>query len=338
MIAVTWYDARNSAANDTAQYFGAFSTDFGASFGANFQIASGVSNQALSMAALKKADFGDYTSNAFVNGRLVPAWADNSNSTGDNPEGATNFDVYTAIVTAPAPAVPCSAVNATITFVNKWWLDVVIRAGNPVTHVVYTSTPSATTFAGVSGFAVGELIDYAGTLDAVGMCHAITMTVKPAPAPIIISPSALPAATIGLAYSAAISVSGGVAPTSITGVSGLPAGLAWNGTAVTGTPLVLGTSSLTVTAMDGRGMVQTAVSSLTVKLATSYTIQDQGQGAITSFGDHYIFVGGKMIIWDASTKFKLNGATQITVGMPARWKGKRDDASGVVLANQLEIN
>jgi hypothetical protein len=87
-IAVTWYDARNSPANNTAQYFGAFSTDSGATFGPNFQISAGTSNQANSVAALKKTDFGDYTGNAFVNGRLVPAWADNSNSTGDNPRAA----------------------------------------------------------------------------------------------------------------------------------------------------------------------------------------------------------------------------------------------------------
>lgn len=105
-IAVTWYDARDSALNNTARYYGAFSGDGGASFGANFAIAAGVSNAAGSTPApgFKKSDFGDYTGNAFVNGRLVPAWADNSNSTGDNPEGAANFDVYAAVVPAPAAA------------------------------------------------------------------------------------------------------------------------------------------------------------------------------------------------------------------------------------------
>jgi len=105
MIAVTWYDARDSALNDTAKYFGAFSSDGGTTFGLNFQIAAGTSNQANSVAALKKADYGDYTGSAFVDGRLVPAWADNSNSTGDNPDGATKFDVYAAIVQAPPPPV-----------------------------------------------------------------------------------------------------------------------------------------------------------------------------------------------------------------------------------------
>jgi len=103
-IAVTWYDARNSATNDTALYYGAFSTDGATTFSPNFPIAAGTSNQANSKAAAnyKKAGYGDYTGNALVNGRLVPAWADNSNSTGDNPDGATNFDVYTAIVQVEA--------------------------------------------------------------------------------------------------------------------------------------------------------------------------------------------------------------------------------------------
>ena len=97
-VAVTWYDARNSPTNNTAQYFGAISTDGGASFGANFQISAGTSSEAASIPALKDADYGDYTGNAFANGRLIPAWGDNSNRTGDNPDGATDFDVYTAAV------------------------------------------------------------------------------------------------------------------------------------------------------------------------------------------------------------------------------------------------
>jgi hypothetical protein len=271
MIALTWYDARNSAANNTAQYFGAFSSDGGITLGANFLISAGTSNQANSVAALKKTDYGDYTGNAFLGGRLIPAWADNSNSTGDNPDGATDFEVYTASVQAPVPPAVCGATNATITFVNKWWLDVIIKAGDPVTHVVYTSTPAGTTFQGVAGFAVGELVDYVGTLDSVLMCHAISMTVKPAPAPITISPTTLPNAVVGVLYSASITVSGGVAPTVIVSVAGLPTGLVWNGTQVTGTPTMVGTSTLSVIAKDARGVSQT--SSLTLNV-----VKGRGKG------------------------------------------------------------
>ena len=106
MIAVTWYDARDSALNNTARYYGAFSSDGGATFSPNFPISAGTSNQASSHAALKKTDYGDYTGSAVANGRLIAAWADNSNSTGDNPDGATNFDVYAAVVQASNTAQP----------------------------------------------------------------------------------------------------------------------------------------------------------------------------------------------------------------------------------------
>ncbi len=245
-IALTWYDARNSAANNTAQYFGAFSSDGRATFMQNFQISAGTSDQANSVPALKKTDYGDYTGNAFVNGRLVPAWADNSNSTGDNPDGATELDVYASVVVAPPPAAPCGAKNATVTFVNKWWLDVVLRAGDPVTHVVYTPTPAGTSFVGVAGFAVGELVDYSGPLDSMLMCNAATMTVRPAPMPIAVSPATLPNATVGVPYSAILTASGGLAPTVVTAITGLPTGLLWSAGQVTGIARTASGNTLTV--------------------------------------------------------------------------------------------
>ena len=94
-VAVTWYDARESPMNQSARYYGAFSSDGGATFAPNFPIAAGTSDAANSPSTMKKADYGDYTGSVFVNGRLLAAWADNSNSTGDNPDGATTFEIYT---------------------------------------------------------------------------------------------------------------------------------------------------------------------------------------------------------------------------------------------------
>jgi hypothetical protein len=102
-IGVTWYDARASATNTTAQYFGSFSSDGGATFTPNVRISAGTSDQARSVPALRDADYGDYTGNASAGGKLVAAWGDNSNSTGDNPEGTTNFDVYASVLQG-APA------------------------------------------------------------------------------------------------------------------------------------------------------------------------------------------------------------------------------------------
>jgi hypothetical protein len=57
-------------------------------------VSEGTSN---AIAAANGVQYGDYTGLTFHAGRFYPSWADNSNSTGDNPDGAlSKFDVYTA--------------------------------------------------------------------------------------------------------------------------------------------------------------------------------------------------------------------------------------------------
>jgi len=106
-VAAVWYDARrdlgtggagdtDGIANDDAQLWGAFSTDDGATFGANVQISAGTSNSHDSGNGI---DYGDYSGLAFYGGKARPAWSDNSNSTGTNPNGALHqLDIYTAAV------------------------------------------------------------------------------------------------------------------------------------------------------------------------------------------------------------------------------------------------
>ena len=109
-IAVVWYDARNDLGtggpgdtnglpNDDAQFWGTFSTDGGDSFKPNIQISAGTSN---SHDSGNSIDYGDYTGLSFCGGIAHPAWSDNSNSTGTNPDGALHqLDIYTAAVAAP---------------------------------------------------------------------------------------------------------------------------------------------------------------------------------------------------------------------------------------------
>ena len=106
-LAVVWHDSRADAGtggagdtdgvpNDDSQFWGAFSTDGGSSFTPNVQISAGTSNSADSGNGI---DYGDYTGLSFYGGVAHPAWADNSNSTGTNPDGALHqLDVYTAAV------------------------------------------------------------------------------------------------------------------------------------------------------------------------------------------------------------------------------------------------
>jgi hypothetical protein len=109
-LAVVWYDSRNDLGagghgdtdgvpNDDAQFWGAFSTDGGQTFTPNIQISAGTSNSHDSGNGI---DYGDYTGLSFYGGIAHPAWADNSNSTGNNPDGTLHgLDIYTTAVAAP---------------------------------------------------------------------------------------------------------------------------------------------------------------------------------------------------------------------------------------------
>jgi hypothetical protein len=101
-----WHDASlddGSGAYDTdgrrnsdAMYALSFSADGGDTWTAPQMISDGASNAAASHNGI---EFGDYTGLGFAFGVAHPAWADNSNSTGDNPDGVLNdFDVYSAAV------------------------------------------------------------------------------------------------------------------------------------------------------------------------------------------------------------------------------------------------
>ena len=117
-VAASWYDARNdhgipgqgsvdTTVNNDVQFWGAFGTPTaaGVSFKPNFQISAGTSS---ATSTQDQNEFGDYTGIDFVNGRFYPVWADNSNSTGDNPNGALGaLNLYTAAV--PADFTPPSA-------------------------------------------------------------------------------------------------------------------------------------------------------------------------------------------------------------------------------------
>ena len=109
-VALSWYDTRNDLGNggsgdtdgipnDDFQIWGTYSTNGGATFVPNFRISAGTSN---AVDANSFFDVGDYTHAAFVRGTFWPAWSDNSNSAGTNPNGTLHqFDLYTAKIPIP---------------------------------------------------------------------------------------------------------------------------------------------------------------------------------------------------------------------------------------------
>lgn len=129
-IGITFHDARNDSgsgagdtdgvANTDAQRWATASTDGGASFLANVKVSAGTSHENdLPGPGFADIDFGDYDTSTFYGGQLYSAWADNSNSTGDNPQGAlAQMDLYVARVTlssgAVTPAIGTTASPSTL--------------------------------------------------------------------------------------------------------------------------------------------------------------------------------------------------------------------------------
>jgi len=130
-LAVAWYDSRNSTNDVTAQVFATVSFDGGNTFAPSVQVSAGTSNVTVASSGI---DYGDYMTMDFVNGVFYPIWSDNSNSTGDNPNGAlSSLDIYTAAVTVtgtgggttplqplvlgPTSAHPTSTTGGTISIV-----------------------------------------------------------------------------------------------------------------------------------------------------------------------------------------------------------------------------
>ncbi len=91
-IAVCWYDARNSTTNTAMEVFCTMYNRyfFPTPIGPNLQVSA-----ALSPSSASPNQFGDYSGLAYFQGLAHPAWPDTSNSTGDNPDGTTTFDIYT---------------------------------------------------------------------------------------------------------------------------------------------------------------------------------------------------------------------------------------------------
>ncbi|MBX7223603.1 MAG: IPT/TIG domain-containing protein [Blastocatellia bacterium] len=113
-----WHDCRldngvvglgstDTTSNNNPHYFVTVSSDGCATFEPNLRVSAGCSARG---GAANGVDYGDYVGLDFTNGILQPSWADNSNTTGDNPNGTlSRFDMYTARVTVaaviPAPTV-----------------------------------------------------------------------------------------------------------------------------------------------------------------------------------------------------------------------------------------
>jgi len=117
-VGIVWYDARNDTTSQTVQVWGAVGTPTatGVTLSPNFDIQSSASTVftttpvtnpvTLLMSNVTTFNLGDYIGLTFFKGQMYPAWADNSNSTGDNPDGTAATDAYVSDVTVQVTTTP----------------------------------------------------------------------------------------------------------------------------------------------------------------------------------------------------------------------------------------
>jgi hypothetical protein len=101
------------------------------------------------VAAAQGFDFGDYTGIAFHAGSFYPCWADNSNSTGDNPAGVHNaLDMYTARVSLANPPQITSIVPTNLTVLLNQPAAFTVTASGP--NLAYEWRKNGTVVPGAS--------------------------------------------------------------------------------------------------------------------------------------------------------------------------------------------
>jgi hypothetical protein len=153
-VAVTWYDTRNSAGNNTAQIYGTVSAD-GVNWLPNVKIGAGLSNGVKA----GNFNFGDYDTMDYANGVFYRSWADNTYPSLLSPRNAN------AKKGAMTPATARVTVMATGSAVTSGAGAFAAAAPSPAISVPSQSVISA----GRNSESVDHLFTAAGKADQGGV-------------------------------------------------------------------------------------------------------------------------------------------------------------------------
>jgi hypothetical protein len=137
--------------------------------------------------------------------------------------------------------------------------------------------------------------------------RALTLLVNPAP--LSVTTASLPNGSIGAAYSAALTATGGTAPYSWAVISGaLPAGLSLNAGVISGTPTAAVPASFTVQATDSQGTPATATRALTL---TTFGTASVSWTAPSLYDDGSVLTPNGYWIYYGTNAGSLNSSLQV---------------------------
>jgi hypothetical protein len=176
----------------------------------------------------------------------------------------TSLSVSPATATLPAGAT--QAFVATATYSDGATLDVTSTA-------TWSSSSTSVATVNASGVASALAPGSSTITAAVGSVTGSSLLTVQA-LPLAIATSSLPAATVGLAYSARLSATGGTTPYAWSVASGLPPGLSLNAATgdVSGTPATAGSYPFTARVTDAASATATRNLSIVVGSATDSTL------------------------------------------------------------------
>ena len=180
-----------------------------------------------------------------------------------------------------------------------------VISGTPTTAGNYSFTMTATDANGFAG----------------SQSYAVTVA-----APITITPTTLPAGTVGTAYIQTITANGGIAPFTYTVSTGtLPTGLTLNATTgvISGTPTTAGNYSFTMTATDANGFAGSQSYAVTVAAPITITPATLPAGTVGTTYSQTITANGGIapFTYTVSTGtlpsgLTLNSTTGVITGTP----------------------
>lgn len=183
---------------------------------------------------------------------------------GGNPSASWTFQMASTLITSPNSTVAVVGASAC----NVQWL---VRSSATLdTNTTFVGNILALTAIGMNDGAslAGRALarNAAVTLSNNNVSTAPCAAVPPVCPVISLSPGTLPDGTIGVAYSQAITASGGTAPYTFAVTSGtLPAGLALSAAGVvSGTPTAAGSSTFTLRGTDALGCFREVTSTVTI--------------------------------------------------------------------------